>query len=557
MSDLTAQEEQLRRIFDYFCREALSTPWNIVTAVSIHQQSTLLEYIVRKWPEIVGDKQVKFRTGFLLSLVGISRKNLRPDMRLQADQLFREAQKDPNELVRAVAFLAKDWMSGGGFDLALEDVSPIFKDALERLRPHLINKDLKICPADLVYLSDRVVDSIKLRGYESIKEIEPSSRIHVRKDHAIPPENERLKKYRKAGGPSTTATPARSASAGGSFLRKSKPTSFLRSSKPAGISTEKRFSFSGASSAGPSSAGSTHKGFVKESKIRVLDLEETQNIVKSKQEQERLEKEEKEKEQQRKREEAEQRKRQREKEAEEKKAKKMKLEEKKKQTREAKEAEKKTRETRKRRTTDSDVSDHTKSVDDSSMVKEESKSMTDMSPSSPVSNMDLTGNMRRSPSPVPHMDMGTTVVGSQQPELAFANPFPVAPAPPPTAPAASNSVAVAPPPLAPLSSSPPVAAAPPASSPDHFSAIFGSETNCLGPEDRLLILDFLRGQYTRHASHKEIKMNESVLYDAVQNVNIHESLWIHIDYANCKWKKIRRKTKQPVPRSPHLGQPIR
>ncbi|KAI8929570.1 hypothetical protein BC831DRAFT_443254 [Entophlyctis helioformis] len=56
------------------------------------------------------------------------------------------------------------------------------------------------------------------------------------------------------------------------------------------------------------------------------------------------------------------------------------------------------------------------------------------------------------------------------------------------------------------------------------------------------VSDFLNGRYVKRVEIKEIMLSERIFADP-NGVRKRETLWILLDYGECKWRKVKRTAK--------------
>ncbi|KAI8929571.1 hypothetical protein BC831DRAFT_274868 [Entophlyctis helioformis] len=427
---LQQQQQRLDQVYLYFGKALTSVPWSINDRVSAHLSADILEFLVFKWPSMAS--QPGFRAGFLLAILASPKKRISSDLKQVSEKLVELGLQDEDEYVRILAAAVSKWVSHGyfGSDEVLDN-SPVFAPVLEAMRQSLGSH--RFAPREIAYLGHNVRRSLQVRepSTPGASSSSHTPAFQFKDEHAILPLEERIASYGmvqsprrnsmpRFGSTPTSATSATSATFSGALggmggagqspgglsktdstasllalspasaqagsVRKKAPTPFLRQKSQLAVTPiGRRTSLTGPSSARADGTLSGFgpmigRGFRKESKIKILHIEEAIDIDKSKTDaQRKIEddaKAEKDRKQREKDAEIQARKDAKEHEAEEKRLKKIRLEEERKAKAEAREAKEREREERKQR--------HLQALEEHNAAKRPRLSSADMgSPTSP------------------------------------------------------------------------------------------------------------------------------------------------------------------------------
>ncbi|KAI8912577.1 hypothetical protein EDD86DRAFT_245466 [Gorgonomyces haynaldii] len=256
-------------IFIFFTTKALVNPWRLSEQVTGYLTVEVVEYIIKRWYDLTASQ----KAGFILSLLQSPSK-----------KLCRMGMDDIDPWTRALATGVIGYLENGTFDLSYLQAQP-FGHLLDKLTP-LATKKLPFATEEMKYLQRHVI-----LDYSPPQE----TRLLFKPEHQLPTMEQRMEKY---GLPHTL----------------SHTTITLSSTSTASFKSQ------ASQSSGPLSGRDAPKGFRKESKVKMLDLNESASIGKEledlqrkKEEDARLEKERK---QQQKEQEIQQKKMQKEKELE-------------------------------------------------------------------------------------------------------------------------------------------------------------------------------------------------------------------------------------------------
>ncbi|KAL5033609.1 hypothetical protein BDV3_000579 [Batrachochytrium dendrobatidis] len=525
---------ELERVFSFFTTRALVVPWHIYDHLAIHLTADILVFILTKW-HVLSDAPI-LRAGFLLGLLSSPRKRFPADLKLPADKLIELGRADPHPYVRLVGDMLSTWVSNGYINSTCVLQIPELSSGLYPLRQKL--STIQLFPKVLVFISHIARKHSALpfsRPASAISStpISPTSTSTLasnevftfKPEYAIRPLHERIAEYgidltqvdtsmshnRSSSGKSPLAsTPL------GIRKRPNSNSAFLRPAQRLATNTRRfshGFSFSTSSTGSPhaSSPGAITpvraKGFQKESKIKMIDIEQAVDIEKIKTEAQKKIEDDAQAEKMRKARErdkaAQARREAKELTQNERRMKRAKLDEERKAKLEFKDkTERKLK-----------VSASEDSVD-----KPICLGSTDVASDNDEDLFNAAAGIKK---------RGTISLGqfSQSPKQSQSLPL----IDPPSVPAPAPAPAPDPIQNQPSFNTPKIA----------FEDVICGSTD-LSPEDSNLIQDFLLGRYlSTNDTIREIKLNEHV-YDDPTGVRKRESMWIILDYKNCKWRKVKR-----------------
>ncbi|KAI9094021.1 hypothetical protein DFS34DRAFT_629617 [Phlyctochytrium arcticum] len=300
MGDPDGLEHPLDAVWEVIVASAVCD-WGLYDTVSTNLDKTLLEHIVsQRWSRIQDPEHRALRAGLVLAVLIPPRRKLMADAKPAAEELLNLAKQDSDEYVRTLGILGANRISKGQFDVTFTpELGPHIYDAYTSLTRSLSSADLQFYPKELCYLNDRVVKSIKrntaLPGGDE--------NLVIKADHKVPSLMERMKRYGikrepVAVAPSPTGTsgaqyklPSPSAS---SPTATTAPTT--SSLTPAWMLRKAAGGLKAAAYGSRRSSGGPgmRKGFERERKVAILDINEIQKVEtsrKAEEEERRLEKE--------------------------------------------------------------------------------------------------------------------------------------------------------------------------------------------------------------------------------------------------------------------------
>ncbi|KAJ3079439.1 hypothetical protein HDU99_010895 [Rhizoclosmatium hyalinum] len=82
---------------------------------------------------------------------------------------------------------------------------------------------------------------------------------------------------------------------------------------------------------------------------------------------------------------------------------------------------------------------------------------------------------------------------------------------------------------------------PPLPLPSPADTVLGADASTVSPEDRAAVEQFLAGHYDKSTPNREIKLNESTITDPTTGVSQIHTMYLVLDYEQCKWRKVKRK----------------
>ncbi|KAH6564015.1 hypothetical protein BASA61_010054 [Batrachochytrium salamandrivorans] len=505
---------ELEGVFNFFTTKALFYPWHIYDHLTIHLNPDILIFIATKWAAMADAPLL--RAGFLSSLLSVPGKRFPADLKQPADKLITIALEDPHPYVKVLAHALRNWIMGGYIDTSSVLQVKELENGLSTFRKNLFKT--RFSPKLLVFVSHKARKNLPVSSDMSPVGAEPPSPsalsatngFQIKPEYTISSLKRRLEKYgidthhsptlpsvprgSMAGKQSMVTTPLglrKRSTVLGSFSRQTdRPISHIRG-------------MSGTDSDTPIKA----KGFQKKTKIMMIDIEQTVDIEKTKLDAQKKLEDDVQAEKLRKnreRDEAAQAKRtakemldneRRVKRARLEEERRLKLEEKdrerlEKKKRLARVADELGGNKRRQNSNDSDGEVDDSDGDDPSFSDKQENSKHDIALLDRFSYAALTsGN--------PDASVPTHT---------------------------SGVIEIRPPPV-------PAKIA-------FEDVVYGSEN--LSEEDSRLIQDFLLGRYISQKNVvKEIKLSEHV-FDDVNGVRKRESMWIILDYDNCKWRKVKR-----------------
>ncbi|KAL2911596.1 hypothetical protein HK105_208935 [Polyrhizophydium stewartii] len=561
---------RMEQIFLFFTTKALAVSWHIYDQLAIHLEPDIIDYIIARWPTIAAPS---LRAGFILAMLASPRKRLAHDFKPGAEKLAQLGERDPHPYVRLVAKALSTWISRGFFDTHLIYSLPELQPSLAPLRKSPVNPSAPSAfgpsPPVFRFKSEHAIGSLesRLKAYSLDDETSAGRSI-------TPP---------KAGAPlSAAANPLRKKPTPAPFLRRtsglSAPAPPRRlNAGPFGQRGDSAGSLSLASPLTPSSGAlPAGKGFKKETRIKMLDLDEVKDIDKSKTDaQKKLEddaKAEKERKQREREAEMQARREVKEAELEEKRQKKARLEEERRSKLEAKERRALEREEKRKHMEDqpNTGSEKRRRKSDSAMSPDSAGSP--LSPTAPPMHEEM-GMPGSVPGGVffpmqglqPILDAAAALSGFQQQQQqqepsTFFNPsattsflsYNGSMFQPQLIPQMAPQMAAfghdaAPPTLdahAQVPIQPALQPAPATSQvPVAVEEIIGG-SDLVTQQDIKLIEDFLTGNYVRHDETKEVKLSERIYVDD-NGQRKRENMWILLNYSECKWRKVKRTSKLP------------
>ncbi|KAJ3070987.1 hypothetical protein HDU98_005949 [Podochytrium sp. JEL0797] len=88
---------------------------------------------------------------------------------------------------------------------------------------------------------------------------------------------------------------------------------------------------------------------------------------------------------------------------------------------------------------------------------------------------------------------------------------------------------------------PPAPVVPPVHQGPTAESVLGADIVNVSEEDVALVQQFLSGRYDKTNTTKEIKLSEATVTDAVSGITQAHTLYLVLDYEQCKWRKVKRK----------------
>lgn len=184
---MATHQEKLNRVFQYFCKQALATPWRVKDMVSIHLSPEIMKDIASRWNTIISEPTL--RAGFLLALLETPKKKYNAENRDPALELCQKGIDDINPYIRMLAVMMSKFICNGYMDLefamAIEEISI----AVNKVTEHFPKTTLSVHPNELCFLQPNVAAQIHLMESNDNLSFLPLPALEERiKQYGIPEE---------------------------------------------------------------------------------------------------------------------------------------------------------------------------------------------------------------------------------------------------------------------------------------------------------------------------------------------------------------------------------
>ncbi|KAH9270541.1 hypothetical protein BASA83_007354 [Batrachochytrium salamandrivorans] len=162
---------ELEGVFNFFTTKALFYPWHIYDHLTIHLNPDILIFIATKWAAMADAPLL--RAGFLSSLLSVPGKRFPADLKQPADKLITIALEDPHPYVKVLAHALRNWIMGGYIDTSSVLQVKELENGLSTFRKNLFKT--RFSPKLLVFVSHKARKNLPVSSDMSPVGAEPPS----------------------------------------------------------------------------------------------------------------------------------------------------------------------------------------------------------------------------------------------------------------------------------------------------------------------------------------------------------------------------------------------
>jgi len=503
--------------------ELLESAWPSLALNESYAKPGLIDILeTSNWAE--GKVPDPVKASYLLFLTTLPKRSLTDDLKNLISKLIEKSKTDAEEFVRLAATMSEVLMEDKTFLTSeqyahLESTCPKFRQILQDFKSKVLSKDPPELAPNTRFLSLTRAQKLMPSG-KSVDELFPQFN-YVKGSVPVPDDPERLKKYLEK---KDSISPLVEANTGTS-LASSSASPFLRHNTgraKLGLNTQKRRNTVGVPSPVASSAGG---GYKRENRMQILEDNALTKIYGAQDEAAKKIQDEKDR----------------------KKEEKLRLEEERRQKRQKADDE------RRKRLEEKKAAAEAKRRASSSSEKRKNDGDHPSSPSAKKSTTESRNHRVSESSPLASPTLTSTVMyaepsaiqqSPQQPHLPLQHPqntanmsHPMLEQPP--LPQHLQQQTIPPQAQPPLPQHLQQQSIPPQAQP--LQSTIWNEINRLTKENRKLIQDFISGNYVKSDTKALILMNRMEITH--KNSPHYESLYMELNYEECRWRKIRKKKK--------------
>ncbi|KAJ3017173.1 hypothetical protein HKX48_003687 [Thoreauomyces humboldtii] len=276
--------------------EPLTPPRRDSATPSTDLDATAIDtFLHEQWPGLAGPEKSMQRADFVLSVLSVDRSSPVPELVSAVEKVLELARTDDDEYVQSLAQLGASRTASGTWNLDLASAAPILDGAIKKITSFLAPRPLKFHAPALCYLNPRVADTMYKGGVGSL-DLPNVTKPKIKPGAAIPLFSKRLQSYgfKKESAEQSPTTPHPITTSGHHFIA---PPHISPSQAPTTPAWMQKNRATGLQSAAygtrRTSTGPVKPGLMRESNVKIIDIEEVRREERQKFEAKKKEEDEK------------------------------------------------------------------------------------------------------------------------------------------------------------------------------------------------------------------------------------------------------------------------